>query len=304
MSAIVFDETYNGARKLSDVLGKADHVIVGAGAGLSSSAGFTYKEERFEKYFWDFIRKYGFTDMYSGGFYPYGTLEEFWAYWARYIYINRYMDAPRDTYDTLFSLIRDKDYFVLTTNVDHLFQKSGFDKSRLFYTQGDYGLLQCSKPCHEKTYDNKDIVERMLESQGFRVEDGKLIKDGNIRMEIGSSLIPHCPECGRPMSMNLRSDSTFVEDSGWHEAERRFEDFQRRIKRNDKVLYLELGVGENTPAIIKYPFMRAVMGNENACYATVNMGEAYTIDGIASRSIVINDDITNTLFEVKQYCKK
>ena len=154
--------------KLKEALQSADAVVIGAGAGLSTSAGFVYNGERFQKYFSVFAAKYGFQDMYSGGFYPYSTKEEFWAYWSRYIWVNRYMDAPKPVYDDLFQLVKDKDYFVITTNVDHCFQKVGFDKKRLFYTQGDYGLFQCSEPCHSKTYDNEEMVRNMMEQQSER----------------------------------------------------------------------------------------------------------------------------------------
>ena len=194
--------------RLKQELDTADAVVIGAGSGLSTSAGFTYTGERFQKYFGDFIAKYGFRDMYSGGFYPFDSLEEHWAYWSRYIYINRYLDAPKPVYQELLKLVQGKDYFVLTTNVDHCFQKAGFDKPRLFYTQGDYGLWQCSRPCHQKTYDNETIVKKMVAEQKDR--------------KISSELIPCCPVCGAPMSMNLRTDDTFVEDAGWHAAARRF----------------------------------------------------------------------------------
>ena len=210
----------------------ADAVLVGAGSGLSTSAGFTYGGERFQKYFGDFSEKYGIRDMYSGGFYPYSSLEEYWAWWSRHIYYNRYVDIPKPVYQKLLEIVKDKDYFVLTTNVDHCFQKAGFDKKRLFYIQGDYGLWQCSEPCHEKTYDNEEIVLEMLKEQ----------KD----MRIPPELVPRCPVCGKPMTMNLRCDNTFVQDEGWYAAQERYTDFLRRHK-GLKVLYLELGVGANTP---------------------------------------------------------
>lgn len=222
-------------QRLKQEIQMADAVLIGAGAGLSTSAGFTYTGKRFTDTFADFISKYGFRDMYSGGFYPFETLEEHWAYWSRYIYINRYQDAPKDTYADLLALVQGKDYFVLTTNVDHCFQKAGFDKHRLFYTQGDYGLWQCSGPCHDKTYDNEAVIRKMVAEQ----------KD----MRVPSELVPRCPVCGAPMSMNLRADSTFVEDEGWHQAAARYQDFVRRHE-GMRVLYLELGVGMNTPGII------------------------------------------------------
>lgn len=262
--------------RIRQELHAADAVVIGAGSGLSTSAGFTYTGERFEKYFGDFIEKYGFHDMYSGGFYPFETLEEHWAYWSRYIYINRYMDAPKPVYQNLLELVRDKDYFVLTTNVDHCFQKAGFDKGRLFYTQGDYGLWQCSKPCHKKTYDNETAVRRMFAEQ----------KD----MKIPGELVPRCPVCGAPMSMNLRADSTFVEDEGWHAAACRYDDFIRRHV-GSHILYLELGVGGNTPGIIKYPFWQMAYQNPKAVYACINAGEAYAPPEIKERSFCIDGDI-------------
>lgn len=274
---------WHSVRRLKAELEAADAVLVGAGAGLSASAGFTYSGKRFEENFPDFIRKYGFSDMYSAGFYPYETLEEHWAYWSRYIFINRYEDAPKDVYGALLALLRDKDHFVLTTNVDHCFQKAGFDKHRLFYTQGDYGLWQCSVPCHAKTYDNGRSVRKMLAEQ----------KD----MRIPPELVPHCPRCGAPMTMNLRADSTFVEDEGWHRAAARYQDFVRRHK-DLRVLYLELGVGGNTPGIIKYPFWQMTYQNPNAVYACVNLLETGVPSGLAGRSIRIKGDIGSILAQL------
>lgn len=266
--------------RLKKELVQADAVIIGAGAGLSTSAGFEYTGKRFRQYFSDFEAKYGFHDMYSGGFYPYNTLEEHWAYWSRYIYINRYMDAPKPVYNMLFELVKDKDYFVITTNVDHCFQKAGFDKKRLFYTQGDYGLWQCSEPCCKETFENEEIVRSMMEQQ----------KD----MRIPSELLPVCPHCGRKLTMNLRSDDTFVEDEGWHEAAERYQLFIRR-HHNMRVLFLELGVGYNTPGIIKYPFWQMTAENPQAVYACINYGEACAPVEIKGRSICINADIEKTL---------
>ena len=254
--------------------------MIGAGAGLSTSAGFTYSGERFEKYFSDFREKYGFTDMYSGGFYPYPSKEEFWGYWSRYILINRYMDAPKPVYNELLALVKDKDYFVITTNVDHCFQKAGFDKKRLFYTQGDYGLFQCTGPCCNETFDNREMIVRMVEGQ----------KDGKVPPE----LFPKCPNCGRPLTLNLRSDDSFIEDYGWVEAAQRYDQFLREHEGN-RVLFLELGVGSNTPSIIKYPFWRMTLNNPNATYACVNYGESFTLEEIADRSVCIDGDIGETI---------
>lgn len=262
--------------RLKNEIKTADAIVIGAGAGLSTAAGFTYSGERFEKYFSDFIEKYNFRDMYSGGFYPFETLEEHWAYWSRYIYVNRYMDVDNGTYKGLFELVKDKDYFVLTTNVDHQFQKAGFDKHRLFYTQGDYGLFQCSEPCCQKTYDNEDIIRKMYAEQE--------------NMRILTELIPRCPKCGKPMTMNLRADDKFVQDEGWYRAAERYEEFLRRHE-NLHILFLELGVGYNTPAIIKYPFWKMTAKNPKAVYACLNFGEAFCPDQIKSQAICINADI-------------
>ena len=266
--------------RLADALLQADAVVIGAGSGLSASAGFTYGGERFFKYFGDFAEKYGIRDMYSGGFYPYKTLEEYWAWWSRHIYYNRYVEPPVPVYQRLLELVKEKDYFVITTNVDHCFQKAGFDKERLFYTQGDYGLWQCSGPCHQETYDNEEQVRQMIAEQ----------KD----MRIPTELIPRCLRCGKPMTMNLRSDAAFVEDAGWHRAARRHEAFIRRTG-GGRVLFWELGVGANTPVIIKYPFWRMTHQNPKAVYACVNYGEAYAPREIAGRSICIDGDIGETL---------
>ena len=278
---------------LRQKLAEADAILIGAGAGLSAAAGFAYSGERFRRYFGDFAAQYHFADMYAGGFYPYGSLEEYWAYWSRYIWINRYMDAPKPVYNRLYDLVKDKDYFVLTTNVDHCFQKAGFDKARLFYTQGDYGLWQCSVPCHNETYDNEATVRKMVEAQGFAfAENGDLyVPDGiKLKMKVPSELIPYCQHCHKPMSMNLRADATFVEDAGWHDAARRYEAFLRQC-RGKKVLYWELGVGMNTPGIIKYNFWQRVWQDRRAFYACVNLDEAYCPPELAARSACIKGDI-------------
>lgn len=262
---------------------QADAVLIGAGSGLSASAGFTYSGERFQKYFKDFAKKYGIRDMYSGGFYPYSSLEEYWAWWSRHIYYNRYVDIPKPTYQKLLEIVKDKDYFVLTTNVDHCFQKAGFDKKRLFYTQGDYGLWQCSDPCHPKTYDNEEIVLQMLKEQND--------------MRIPNELVPHCPVCGKPMTMNLRCDNTFVQDEGWYAAQDRYSDFLLRHK-GLRVLYLELGVGGNTPVIIKYPFWKMTAGNPKASYVCINYQEAYAPREIRDSALCIENDIGKVLNDV------
>ena len=285
---------------LQEQLANVDAVVIGAGSGLSTAAGYTYSGERFEKYFADFERKYGFRDMYSGGFYPYQTMEEFWGYWCRNIWINRYAPIPSDLYGRLFALVKDKDYFVLTTNVDHCFQRSGFDKKRLFYTQGDYGLFQSSSPGKEaknRTYDNYEVIRRMILAEGYQIEkNGELIvpKDTNVRMTVPSDLVPVCPDDGQLMTTNLRCDDSFVEDEGWHQAAERYQEFLRRHERL-RVLYLELGVGMNTPVIIKFPFWEYTKKNPNAFYACINLGEAGCSREIVKRSVCIDKGIGEVL---------
>lgn len=266
--------------RVKDLLKSADAVVIGAGAGLSTSAGFEYSGERFEKYFSDFAEKYGITDMYSGGFYPYQTLEEYWAWWSRQIYCNRYIDAPKPLYQKLLSLVKDKDCFVITTNVDHCFQKSGFNKQRLFYMQGDYGLFQCSEPCCQKTYDNKELVLKMVQLQK--------------NMKIPSELVPYCPNCGQPMTTNLRCDDSFVQDEGWYKAKNRYDDFIRRHE-GLKTVFLELGVGNNTPVWIKYPFQKMTAQNPNASYVCVNLGCVYAPPEIKGQSVCIDSDILTVI---------
>lgn len=372
--------------KLKTVINEADAIVVGAGAGLSTAAGFTYAGARFKRYFADFEARFGFHDMYSGGFYPFPDLEMFWGYWSRMIWVNRYAsidgqinggqtnangivhdsskDASDDSpaaaslYQQLAALLKGKDYFVLTTNVDHQFQLAGIDKHRLFYTQGDYGLFQCSDPCHQKTYDNKAQVRAMVEAQGFEIgEGGALVYpsgdpaatncdsassgsnpaslNGNstalnsnpaslgsnsislaggtdalgsgfrvsprpkLHMRVPHELVPRCPICGKPMTTNLRCDNTFVEDNGWHAAAERYHEFLRRHEGMN-VLYLELGVGANTPGIIKYPFWQYTAANPQATYACINKGEACCPGDIEHQSILIDagaDEVIPTLLK-------
>lgn len=272
--------------QLREEIDTADAILIGAGAGFSTSAGLTYGGERFEKHFSDFKERYGITDMYSGGFYPYHTLEEYWAWWSRQIYVNRYDVEAGKPYKQLLELVKEKDYFVLTTNVDHQFQLAGFDKKRLFYTQGDYGLWQCSKPCHDKTYDNEETVRKMVKEQ----QD----------MKVPSELIPYCPVCGAPMTMNLRCDDTFVQDEGWYKASDRYQDFLRRHE-GLHILLLELGVGGNTPGIVKYPFWQMTARNPKAVYACVNLGEAVCPQDIESRAICIDGDIGEILEKIRKF---
>lgn len=271
--------------RLKHEIDDADAIIIGAGAGMSTSAGMTYDGERFEKTFSDFHKKYGIQDMYTGGFYPYATLEEYWAWWSRQIMVNRYEAGVGRPYAALLELVKNKDYFVLTTNVDHQFQLAGFDKKRLFYTQGDFGLWQCSKPCNSKTYDNEAAVRQMFAEQK--------------NMKIPTALIPKCPVCGTPMTMNLRCDNSFVQDEGWYAASSRYDDFIRR-HRGLRVLFLELGVGANTPVIIKYPFWQMTAKNPNAIYVCVNYGQAFSLREIETQSICLNADIDQVIVDLEK----
>mgnify|MGYP004711180491 CR=1 FL=1 len=269
--------------KLKKALNECDAVVIGAGAGFSTATGFTYSGERFNKYFSDLDQKYGFNDMYYGGFYPYETQEEFWAYWSRYIYVNRYMAIPSDLYSRFYDLVKNKDYFIITTNVDHCFQKAEFDKERLFYTQGDYGLFQCSEPCCQETFDNEETIKAMYDKQK--------------NMKIPSELIPKCPYCGKFLVTNLRADDKFVQDKGWYKSSERYGKFIRSHKELN-VLYLEIGVGYNTPVIIKYPFWKLTAQNPNAIYACINMGEAVCPKEIEHQSICIDTDISKVIEEI------
>ena len=272
-------------RKLREEIENADALVIGIGAGMSAASGFDYSGERFEKTFGDFQRKYGISDMYSGGFYPFSCPEEYWAWWSRMIWVNRYENETGKPYEDLLKTVTGKDYFIITTNVDHQIQKAGFDKERLFYTQGDYGLFQCSVSCHQQTYDNFEIVRQMVDEQ----------KD----MKIPSSLVPHCPVCGKPMTTNLRVDDRFVQDEGWYAAATRYNDFLKRHE-DRHILFLELGVGMNTPVIIKYPFWKMTYQNEKAVYACVNFQNTYVPAEIKDRSICIRGDISDVLDEMRK----
>lgn len=269
-------------KQLEKYINAADAIVIGAGSGLSAAAGFEYGGETFLKHFKYMYDEYGYKDMYSAGFHWFDSLEDYWGYWSKFVYLERYETEVMPLYKRLYEIMKDKNYFVITTNVDHQFQKAQFDKNRLYYTQGDYGLFQCSLPCHKKTYDNKEQIIKMMNNQKNH--------------KIPTELIPKCPKCGRPISMNLRCDETFVEDEYWHEAKARYEKFLQ--ENNDKkVLFLELGVGYNTPVIIKYPFMRMTYNNPKATYVIANLGYNEVPKEIKNQTIMFDKDI-NSLFEV------
>ena len=282
---------------LRQAIEEADAIVVGSGAGLSTAAGFTYSGERFDRYFFDFGRTYGITDMYSGGFYPFPDDETRWAWWARHIYYNRYVPAPKPVYQQLLSLVKDRDYFSVTTNVDHQFQAAGFDKKRLFYTQGDYGLFQCEDAHIRQTFDNEEWTQAAMEAQGFVRDDAGIFQppaEGKLAMRIPGALIPSCPVDGSPIAMNLRADDSFVEDEGWHAASAAYAAYLD-AHATGRVLYLELGVGANTPVIVKYPFWQMTEANPQATYVCLNLGEAFCPAEIAERSICIDADIAQVL---------
>ena len=278
--------------RLKTEIETAEAIVIGAGAGLSTAAGLTYSGERFEKYFGDFAERFGIRDMYSGGFYPFPDAETRWAWWARHIYYNRYVSAPRPVYEDLRKLVQGKDYFVITTNVDHQFQRAGFDKKRLFYTQGDYGLFQSVNPAIRKTYDNEEWVMQAMEAQGFvRNEKGifEITAGGSVSMKIPALLIPKCPDDGSDVTMNLRADDSFVEDEGWYRASAAYANFLRRHE-GMHVLFLEIGVGMNTPVICKYPFWQMTKDNPKAVYACLNFNDAYCPVEIEKQSVCIDGD--------------
>lgn len=266
--------------KLKQEIKNSDYILIGAGAGLSTSAGFLYDGKRFEDNFKDYIKKYGFTDMYSAGFYNFPTLEEYWAYFSLYVYINRFDIEENETYLNIYNIVKDKNYFVITTNVDGRFIDSKFEKDKIFAVQGDFALFQCSKPCRQETFYNEKYIREMIK---YKKE-----------MKIPTELIPKCPYCGRNMSMNLRADDTFVQDKNWDEQKNRYEEFLK-MSDNSKILFLELGVGFNTPSIIKYNFWRMTLNNKKSVYASINLGECYCASDIEERSICIDYDIAEVL---------
>ncbi len=280
---MISTESYSNIERLKSALADADVVLIGAGAGLSTSAGLDYGGERFENLVGEYGAKYGYSHMYHAAFHAYPSLEAHWGYWSKHIYYNRYVFEPNEVYANIKKFIKDKDYFVLTTNADHLFIRTGFDKAKIFYTQGDYGLFQCSKACHHKNYDNEDIINKMVSSQ--------------VDLCIPTELIPYCPKCNAPMDMNLRKDFSFIEDEGWHEAAKRYRNFLQN-HNGKKILLIELGVGGNTPSIIKYPFWEIARTNKNAIYSCINLYEAHAPADIYKNSICIQDDITEVFAEL------
>lgn len=267
------NETLKNIRNLID---KAEYILIGAGSGLSTSAGIEYSGERFENNFKEFIEKYHFTDMYSAGFYDFDTEEEKWAYWSKHMYLNNIgMDAT-DLYKNIFELVKNKNYFVITTNVDEQFYKSGFDKDKIFATQGSYRYIQCKNACHNKIYDATNIVKKMIEN----ITDCK----------IPTKLVPKCPVCGGEMEVNLRKDAYFVQDDNWYKQDKKYGEFLDKTK-NKRLLLLEFGVGFNTPGIIRFPFEQMTYQNENCILIRFNKDNCMTFLDIENRILKVEDHI-------------
>lgn len=281
----VFQETpyEEQIREAAKAIKEAEYVLIGAGAGLSAAAGLTYGGKRFEENFPEFIRKYGMTDMYSAGFYPFSSEEERWGYWSKHVYVNRIQPQALPLYQKLREIVNAKKYFVLTTNADHQFYKADFGEDKIFATQGDYGLIQCMRGCHPKTYDNIEMMNQMHQAR----------KD----CKVPSYMVPRCPVCGGPMNMNLRCDRYFVEDDAWHEAEKHFGEFLDACQKKRTVL-LELGIGFNTPTIVRFPFEKLTQKQENMTLIRLNLDEAIVPKSLGERAIGINADMMQSVTDL------
>lgn len=284
----IFQETCyeEQIKRAANLVKEADAILIGAGAGLSSAAGIVYGGKRFTDNFSEFIKRYGTSymrDMYSAGFYPFKTEEERWGYWAKHAYVNRIEPKGLPLYKEVYEMVREKRHFVLTTNVDHQFWKTGFQDENIFATQGDYGLIQCEKGCHAKTY---DAVELFLQMNKARKN-----------CQIPTDMVPKCPVCGGPMAMNLRCDQYFVEDEHWNKAAERYEQFLQNIQ-GKKVVLLELGVGFNTPGIIRYPFEKMMKENKDWSLIRLNLNEAIVPESFGKRAIGINEDIAKSVHDI------
>lgn len=279
------NEILNKIEEIRKLIKNADYVLIGAGAGLSTSAGIEYSGKRFEENFSDFIKKYHFTDMYSSGFYDFETEEEKWAYWSKHMYINNIGMKATKLYQDIFDLIKEKDYFVITTNVDDQFFKAEFDKKRVFATQGSYRYIQCSHACHNKIYDATEMVKEMID----KIQDCK----------IPTKLIPFCPVCGGKMEVNLRKDIYFVQDDNWYEQNTKYEEFLEKAK-NKKTVLLELGVGFNTPTIIRFPFEEMIYQNSNWNLVRFNKSDSTIVLNIQNRTIEVEEDINKIVKKLQE----
>ena len=277
-----YESRIENARK---VINEADYILIGAGAGLSTAAGLEYSGDKFKNNFGDYIDKYHFTDLYTATFYDFRSQEEKWAFWARLINLNRYNKEPLKLYSEIFDLVKHKEHFVLTTNVDAQFEIAGFNKDNIFATQGDYGMLQCSKACHNKLYSNKELVEKWL-------------KDTN-DCKISSDEVMYCPVCNEEMDVNLRKDSYFVEDDYWYKQNDKYSEFLNKIK-GKKVALIEIGVGFNTPGIIRFPFEQLVKENEYYTLIRINKEHSESWNDLGNNLIAFNEDTNKIIEDLKQ----
>ncbi len=262
--------------KGKSAINQADFILLGGGAGLSAAAGIKYSGPRFTENFGPFIKKYGLTDMYSAGFYPFKTEEERWAYWSKHISINRYEPDATPLYKDLFKLVRDRDYFVITTNVESQFMKAGFSPDKLFEVQGNYGELQCTKGCHQKSYPNESIIKEMVNK--------------TVDCKIQSDLVPKCPVCGGKMDPHLRINQYFVQDENWYEMNQAYNEFLQKTK-GKKIIYMELGIGFNTPGIVRYPFERMTYENDHATLIRLNKDNPDGIEENKDKTIAFTEDM-------------
>lgn len=264
---------------------QADYIIIGAGSGLSTAAGLLYSGEKFEKDFREFIEKYHFDNLYSASFYEFKTQEEKWAFFAKMIKLNRYNEKPLKLYQELYEIVKNKEYFVLSTNVDGQFYNSGFDKDKIFEVQGDYSYLQCENACHNKLYNNKELVEKWLRNTK--------------NCKIPSDLVMKCPVCGGNMDMNLRKDANFVQDKNWYRQSEKYEDFLSRSKGKNVVL-LEIGVGFNTPGIIRFPFERMTAISEKTTLIRINKDYPNPMLEIKNKTISFDEDTNKIIEDLKE----
>ena len=279
-------EEYN--KRISEVknlINKADYILIGAGAGLSTAAGLDYSGKRFEDNFGEFIEKYHFTDMYTTGFYDFNTEEEKWAFWAKHMYLNDIGIGSTKLYKDVLNLVKDKKYFVITTNVDDQFYKAGFDKEKVFAMQGSFKYIQCSKACHNKLYDATDLVKEMIN----KTKDCK----------IPTELVPVCPVCGEKMEVNVRIDANFVQDENWYKQDKRYGEFLDK-SQDKNLLLLEIGVGFNTPGIIRFPFEQMVYNNVNTHLVRINKDYAFASKEIEDKTILFDEDTNKIVEDLKE----
>ncbi len=277
-----FNEKIQMAREKLD---QADAIVIGAGAGLSAAAGLDYSGPEFKKEFADYIDKYKFPDLYSSSFYDFPTEEERWARWARHIDYARFRPDAFPLYRELLELVKDRNYFVITTNVDVQFRKAGFDPEKIFEVQGDYGLMQCAVGCHPKVYSDKETVENILHHSHD--------------LTVDSAYVPVCPVCGGNMDVHVRKNQFFVQDENWDKAAERYEKFMAHYADKGSVVLLELGIGFNTPAIIRYPFEQITYRNPKATLIRLNSDYPHGPKETAARTISFTENMEKVISNLK-----